>query len=255
MIKYIEHLYKLNIFTLEEVCKMTGNINSAKQLMHNYCKKGIVSNIRKGLYCVTDLSTRIPIANKYEIGCALSSDTYVSYHSAFEYHGFVHQTSNQVQLSSTKRIKNFNYNNSDYCIYHSHSNQQIISYEDSNIKVTTIERTIVDCIDKIDRVGGIEELIHCLSAISYVNSDKILDYLETKNNCFLYQKSGFILSYFRDNMLIESYLIDKCKEVGVKNPKYLTSNHDECYHYHKEWKLYAPQNILSYIEQGNHEIV
>jgi len=40
---------------------------------------------------------------------------------------------------------------------------------DSLVKVTDIERTIVDCFDRIARAGSMEELIHSISLITYLN--------------------------------------------------------------------------------------
>lgn len=255
MIKYLERLHEIGIFTLDDVCAMTGNMHSAQQLMQNYVKKGLVGSIRRGLYCVNDLSTKTPVANKFEIGSAIAEDAYISYHSALEYHGFAHQMTFEVQVSTSKRISDFTHNGLDYKIFRSYSNKYVETPLLGKTRVSNLERTVIDCIDNIDRVGGLEELVHCISAISLLNSSKMLDYLDGINKSFLYQKAGFILQYFKENMLLDDDFIKTCKEKGALHPKYLTNDRNESNFYHKDWKLYGPQNLLSYLEQGNYENV
>ena len=38
---------------------------------------------------------------------------------------------------------------------------------DSLVRVTDLERTIIDCLDRLDRAGGVEEFIHSLAMINH----------------------------------------------------------------------------------------
>jgi predicted transcriptional regulator of viral defense system len=62
---------------------------------------------------------------------------------------------------------------------------------DSLVRVTDEERTVIDCIDRIDRAGGLEELLHAIAAMTYLNENKLLNYLEIYDKQFLYQKTVF----------------------------------------------------------------
>ncbi|MDR0988136.1 MAG: hypothetical protein LBM06_01555, partial [Prevotellaceae bacterium] len=42
------------------------------------------------------------------------------------------------------------------------------------VKVTDLERTVIDCLDYIDRAGGLEELVACLTLITYLKEDKLM---------------------------------------------------------------------------------
>lgn len=56
----------------------------------------------------------------------------------------------------------------------------------SLIRVTNIERTVIDCLNRIDR-GGLEELIHCLWMINYLDEKKLIGYLSIYNKAFLFK--------------------------------------------------------------------
>lgn len=55
-------------------------------------------------------------------------------------------------------------------------------------------------------------------------------------------------------MKISDDFISLCHRVGAPHVKYLTDP-AESDTFHKEWYIYAPKNILSYLEQGNNELI
>jgi predicted transcriptional regulator of viral defense system len=121
------------------------------------------------------------------------------------------------------------------------------------VRVTDLERTIVDCIDNMGFAGGLEELILAASLVVLVKEERLLQYLEAYNKQILYQKTGFILSYFQNMRLSERFFY-VCKSKVSKNVSFLT-NDGQSTSFFKEWKIYAPENILSYLEQGGGENV
>ncbi|MGE4587087.1 MAG: hypothetical protein AB7D05_07080 [Mangrovibacterium sp.] len=120
--------------------------------------------------------------------------------------------------------------------------------------MTDLERTVVDCINRIDLSGGLEELVECLAIITYINESKLLDYLRYFNKQILYQKTGFILRYFQKEMRLSDAFFESCKSKIGKSTRYLTDTH-ESNSYFKEWRLCAPQNILSFLDQGENPYV
>jgi hypothetical protein len=100
----------------------------------------------------------------------------------------------------------------------------------------------------------LEELVVCFSLITYLKEEQVLTYLETYRKQFLFQKTGFILSYFQKEMKLSDNFFKECQQRIGKSVRYLTDA-NESNTYYKEWKLYAPENILSYLEQGGNEYV
>ena len=255
MKKYIEELHSKKIFCLENITPITGNQENAKALLKNYKKQNLIVQIRRNLYSVTDLATKATVANKFEIGSHISDSACISYHSAFEYHGIAHQLFFTLYISSQTRFNNFEFEDMQYlyCKYNISEGIEIPPMN-SLIRVTNIERTVIDCLDRIDRAGGLEELIHCLSMINYLDEKKLIIYLNLYNKAFLFKKAGFILKSFQTNMKLSDEFISLCRQNGARHVKYLT-NPTESDTFHKNWNIYAPKNILSYLEQGNNELI
>lgn len=250
MNKYIEEFHKLKIFHKKDVVALTGDENAAKGLLRRYKQQGLISQVRRDLYVVTDLATKTSSASKYEIGSQINSSSYLSYHAALEYHGLAHQIFYEMQISSVERFNNFEYGGISYVYSESKSDAGvIIPPADTLIRVTDLERTVLDCINQIDRSGGLEEMIECFALITYMNENKLQDYLKLFNKQALYQKTGFILSYFQKEMKLSDTFFEFCQSKVGKSIRYLTERQESTI-YFNEWKLYAPKNILSFLEQG-----
>ena len=253
--KYIEELHKLKIFNKKDVVALTKDKNAAKEILRRYKVLGLISQVRRDLYVATDLANKVSLVNKYEIAGRLTPSAYLSYHAALEYHGLAHQFFYELYVSSKKKFKSFYYEGITYSFYQSKTHVGVVNpATDPLVRLTDIERTIIDCIDRIDLSGGVEELIECFAIITYVNEEKLLDYLSHFNKQFLYQKTGYILGYFQKEMKLSDTFFELCKSKIGKSTRYLTDKQGSDI-YFNEWKLCAPRDILSFLEQGGNEYV
>ena len=253
--KYIEELHKLKIFHKKEVVALTQDENAAKEILRRYKKQGLISQVRRDLYVVTDLASKISLANKFEIASQITPSSCLAYHAALEYYGLAHQVFYELYISSDETFNSFDYEGITYTFCQSKSAVGLVNpVTDSLIKVTDLERTLLDCMNRMDWSGGLEELVACFALVTYVNEKKLLDYLHHFDKQVLYQKAGFILGYFQKEMKLSDAFFERCKSKIGKSTRYLTDT-QESDTYFNEWKLCAPENILSFLEQGGNEYV
>ena len=102
----------------------------------------------------------------------------------------------------------------------------------------------MDCFDRIDRAGGIEELLHCMEAVVLLDEEKLMDYLEKSNKAFLYQKTGYMLERIKEQANISDTFIELCRTKGTKSVKWLTNN-EESDTFVNKWRMYVPQELTS----------
>ncbi|KAA6320522.1 hypothetical protein EZS27_029716, partial [termite gut metagenome] len=227
MKKQLEEFHRLKIFHKKEALSLAKNENAAKELLRRYKKEGFISQIRRDLYVVTDLASKASTASKFEIAAQITPSSYLSYHSALEYHGLAHQVFYEIYVSSEDRFNHFEYEGISYLYCESKLQSGIINpVTDTLVKVTDLERTVIDCIDSISRSGGLEELIASFSLITYLNEEKLLDYLEGYRKQVLYQKAGFLLSYFQEEMKLSDNFFKECKTKIGKSIRYLTDTEE-----------------------------
>ena len=246
--------YRMRIFTLSELSDaLSRSIPSLSNMLQRWQRQGLAMQIRRNLYCMVDPVSGQPTVSKYEIGSRLSESAYISYHTALEYHGIAHQPFNEVMVTSTSRITSFTFDNMDYSIYQSKLETDGVISPKGNpmVKVTDLERTLLDCFDRIDRAGGIEELLHCMESIIRIDENKFIKYLKMYDKAVLYQKTGYLLELIKDKVHISDHLIETCRIMGKSHVKWLT-NDDTSDTFIKEWQLYVPQLITN---QPEYELI
>lgn len=235
--KYLEAFSEKRIFDYNYVLELTKTRTLADQTIQNYLKKKYIKRVKKNLYVTMSFETGGVIPSKYEIASNITSNSYVSYHSAFEYYGFSNQVYNEVSISSLTKFKDFNFDNFQYHYVYSTSDQFI--EELKGVRVSTIAKTIVDTIDSIKSYDDMEELIYNLSSLPAIKGLDILEYLLIVNKRVLFSKVGLILSYFKDGILITDELLNDIKKSGIKSVKYFSKEKHRLQKYYKEWKLHC----------------
>ena len=249
MLNYLENFHELRIFSLDEAAAVVGNKHSALALLNRYAGAGLVKRVRRNLYAAVNLGTKAMEVNRFQISSHLTPTACVAYHSAFEYYGFAHQVFYTTYVASDTLFNEFECDGMTY--------QYCAAKIDIGVDappmdaLVRVSRTVVDCIDRIDRCGGLEELCQCLNAIPYLEGSEIARYLEAYNKRALYKKAGFILSHFMGKLKDGDALLDVCHKYGAQGVDRIQPDSQENV-YHKEWGLYAPDNILSFLEQGSY---
>ena len=250
--KYLDKLIEMGCFSRRDVVMLIGNEHAAHSLLYDYVKAGYIERIRRDLYTSISLETKQPVANRFIIATNIAEDACVSLHSAFEYYGYANQVFYEIYVTTDKRFTNFTYGGITY----SQVSPRIYSGKittNTGIRITDLERTVIDSIYAFEKVGGLEELLRCLTLIPSLRIEKLIGYLDDYNLANLYQKTGFILAQFSEQLDLSKSFFDYCRNKIPKAKKYLYSERDtpsEHFVLHEDWMLFAPDNIKSIISKG-----
>ncbi|MDR1914149.1 MAG: transcriptional regulator [Clostridiales bacterium] len=251
--KYYERFLDLGCFTRSEVSQLVGNPHTADTLLRNYKRKGYLQSVRRDLYVAISLETKQAVASRYQIASKIMDGSYVSHHSAFEYYGVAHQVFFEVYVSGKKRFLPFVYDDLNYRYVAPGINEGLITK--NGVTATDIERTIIDMINDFEKIAGFEELLRCLELIPSVNEEKLLYYLSIFDKHFLYQKTGYILSYFQKSLRLSDNFFTRCHEKLAKSVRYLHKGISQKPSvYDRRWQLFTPKNLLDTLiqeEQAN----
>lgn len=69
-----------------------------------------------------------------------------------------------------------------------------VQYKNSVFKASDLEKTILDCLNRFDLCGGIEEVVRSISSgLEKINRDRLIAYLKRLNSYPLIHRLGFIL--------------------------------------------------------------
>ncbi len=244
-VKYYEDFLKLEVFNLSEAKKVVGSAENAKVLLNNYIKKGLVKRVRRNLYCAVHLENREAAADRYLIGSKINESAYLAYHSAFELHGLSHQVGFVVYVASESKISDFVYEGVSYKYVGRGIGSGVTNYRlNSTIKLTDLERTVVDSIDRPDYCGGLYELDEILKICPVLDETKLLAYLEMYNKKVLYKKVGYFFERHQESLGIKEDLLSLMEKRTGNMKKYLSEealNGDGVFV--KRWGLIVPRTL------------
>ncbi|MCD4703292.1 MAG: hypothetical protein K8R64_03200 [Methanosarcinaceae archaeon] len=212
-------------------------------------EEGKLQKIRKGLYGVLSPLEEPTkhISDKFIIAGKIRDRYYLGFHSALEYYGSAYSHYNEVYITilPADRFYPFKYqhlnfkpvftNDISFCI-------ESKKYRNTDLKVSSKERTFIDCVDRPDYAGGWEECLKSLSVLSGLDFNKIIDILGMYNKKNLYAKVGFVLELLREHSVFYEHLSDgslnKIKAHKPKAPKYIERSVPSTLN--KDWNLYVP---------------
>lgn len=255
--------YKHPVFHVAELDKFlsqyrTGNRNTRKALLQHYKKQGRVISIRRGIYAVVPKGAdpdKYPI-DQYLIASKLTEDAALSHHTALEFHGKAYSVFNTVSYTSQYRTDPLTFRSHTFLpvpaprklIIKGRPDYGVIRRSRSGIeiRVTSLERTLVDMLNRPDLSGSWEELWRSLESIEYFELDSLLEYIEILDNSTAAARVGYFLQQNRDALMVGDGFINKLKNLKPNQPHYFSrSNRKKC-RLVKDWNLMVPTEIVNH---------
>ena len=244
-------LAKYPVFTIDDVKKLKDNEKTAYTQLNRLMKKGLIKKIRKNIYSSVNPTTGQMVATRYQIACAITNTAYISHHSAFEYYGLSNQVFYELYVSSKSKFNHFEYDHVTYKYVSSKMEDGIVEAKNTTgVRITDLERTVIDSIRDCNKIGGFEELINCLEGVHYLEETKLKRYLDIYNIQGLYQKAGYLFEHYRKEMQLSKEFVEYCKSNIGKSRRYLVSEAKENSYYISEWKLMVPEGLFEITYDG-----
>jgi predicted transcriptional regulator of viral defense system len=251
-----ETFYARQVFTVEEArqkLKLSGPTLS--RMLFDLQRQDYVVMIKKGLYAIKPVEAKGKdfSPDKYLVAAKLQKAPYLSYHTALELQGVAQSVFNTVYLSVPRQSKTFQYHGITYqfvTTFHSFGVEEK-KVKNVSIKVTDREKTVIDGLEKLKYVGGLEEYIKSVSSLPSVDAVKVLRYLRLLNKKILYAKVGWLLSRFTKQWSIDEDVLNNLRKQLSKRTFYLEETNGKTnYRFDGKWNLMIPSNLESKLEEN-----
>lgn len=196
--------------TVARVAELASAISVSKQwaknILSSLAKKEVAYRIGRGKYAIISADVLYDrksfVADPLVVISELMKDIeyYVAYQSAAHVHGIAEQMpfSSTVAVLKQKRSVRLGNTRIEFVTLKKSKffGFKEMKYSDVYLKVSDLEKTVIDCIDRQDLCGGISEVARTLSnALSTDKLDlaKLLVYAKKSSNYALAQRLGFLL--------------------------------------------------------------
>lgn len=232
-----------------------GKGERANQALLNYhVGAGNLLRVRRGLYAVVPATSNADrfIANPLLVAGKIRDDSIISHHSALRFYG-VAQSIRRIVTFTTKHkdTKSFEFQDSIFqpvltpkLLLEAGKTDILVStenYHGGQLKVTSIERTVVDCIDRFDIAGGLEEVLRSCDNLLALDELELVSYLKLLGSRTTIAKVGFFVEAI--GLVRNPDIMELLRDHLPKAPTYLFRD-DRQGKLVKRWNLIVPVSII-----------
>jgi predicted transcriptional regulator of viral defense system len=229
------------VFSYEDVSADFPNRDAYSYFLVSYLRTGRIRQVRKDMYALVDPSNGSVMASKFQIASHIGRFSFLCFHSALEYYGLAEQSFvSFLRVGSLRRFRNFDFEDVTYSCEKKKDLEGVNDFmAREGVRVTCLERTVIDCLYNLDKGGGYEEVTKAVSLIEDLSGSKLLDALSDYNVSFLFLKAGFILEKYYRGKLSDSFY-DECL-AHISKKKYYFGARKGNGIYVSKWNLIVPK--------------
>lgn len=198
----------------------------ARKMIAQLVENGWLLRVGAGKYQLLPAKTGLapyPNADKFVAAGQLSPGSFIAYGSAAEYHGLTTQLFQTVTVATTNRGRVWD-GEPVRIVYIHVSEANFVGFQKTskgpNVIVATVERTIIDAVNRPDLCGGISDVPEIIRrGRSLAKIDKILEYLPTYGSKSLAQRLGYLLESFQYEL--SNKQVKQLQKICAGNTAYL----------------------------------
>jgi predicted transcriptional regulator of viral defense system len=230
----------------------SGKTASGRMLLKYYLGTGRIKQVRKGLYLSVPPG-RPTGADPYLISAKMAADSVVAFHTAMQFHGKVYTVRNDYVCCSHSRVRPFEYNGQAFrAVLFPRAllanGQEMFGVEQAEsqgepLRVTSLERTMVDMLQRPDLSGGWKEVWRSLEMVEYYYLDKVIEYVELLGNSTTAAKVGMFLDQHREQLMVEPSYLERLKTLRPKSPHYIERSYKGGSKFLPDWNLVVPDYV------------
>ncbi len=249
------------VFTGEELAAhlaAAGRVGSRTQesLLAYHTKAGRLVRVRRGLYAVippeSDRDT-YPV-DPYLVTSKLTPDAVLSHHTALGFHGRTYSVWQHLFYLAERPLGPVTFRSHVFrgarfpeaLVRSGNQHFDVLTAERAgmSLRVASLERTLVDVLDRPDLAGGWEEVWRSLESVEFFDLDKVVEYALLLENATTAAKVGFFLDQHRENLMVEDRHLKALSNRRPRKPHYLDRSKREVGSLVSEWNLIVPAEVL-----------
>ncbi|MBI1382689.1 MAG: transcriptional regulator [Planctomycetaceae bacterium] len=229
--------------------------HTSNALLAQHVAAGRLLRVRRGLYAHVpagaDPNAHAP--DPYLLTTKLRPDAVVAYHAAFAFHGRAYSVWRRHTFLTADRARPFRFRGQEYTPVQASAVLRqrpdlgggiiIRAHAGGEVRVTTLERALVDVLDRPEHGGGWEEIWRSLGMIEYVDVAEVVRYTRLLGSAVTAARVGFVLEEWREPWMVEERALATLDRLAPAQPRYMDAKR-EGGRLALRWNLIVPQQVL-----------
>ena len=226
------------VFSREEFARFlasrgAASTQTADSHLTRYLAAGRIGRVKRGVYFVSGPgeTAQKTSLDYLLIASRLAPDAVLAYHTALEAHGHAQSLFENLFFLTETKVKPLTFRGRRLvpvvppAALRRKKKSFVLCTEVErrglHCRVTTLERTLVDVLDRPDLAGGLEETWRSLAGIPLLDLDPILSYVHLRGEATLAAKVGFFLEQRRDTLRVPERVLTRLRRLRPQQPHYL----------------------------------
>jgi predicted transcriptional regulator of viral defense system len=249
------------VFRREEYAKAVRRPSTDKVvtvMLAQHLKAGNIQRVARGVFASVPPhgDARRWVMDRFLAASRLKSDAVIAYHSALELHGCAYTDTPEVQAISRGAPTLFA-TPAFSCRFVKRPtglvatrDVEVLDRAGLELRVTTLERTVVDVFDRHDLVGGAEELFNSLALVERLKTDLLVRQVRGLKSASVAGALGWWLEREKKRLAVPEKAIAALRSLKPKHPQYVLGAKPGDAKSVGAWNILVPSALLSATFEG-----
>lgn len=225
------------------------NARTADSLLHKHLASGDIVHLRRGLFAHAATEP-----DPFLVAAKLAPDATIAYHAALQFHGNAYSVWHRYLVLTRADLRPFSLDGNDFIgvapprpLARLKDLGGLIRDEPHaghTVRVTTLERTLVDVLDRPHLGGGWEEIWRSLESVDFFDLDEVVAYALKLKTAATVARVGYFLDQHREQLFVEDKHLAPLKKRAPRQAIYLDAKNRKGGTLVKPWNLIVPERVL-----------
>lgn len=218
------------LFTRAEMLAALGGRSAATmdRTLARWRQQGRIEPVKRGLFVRSGPGEALP--DYAALAARMAPDAAAAYHTALEVHGCAQSLFERFSFVTWTRVKAVTYHGRDLVpvrprvqLATDGGEAWIETHERDglDLRVTSLERTTVDVLDRPDLAGGVEEVWRSLAGLPAIDPVALLDYVLVLKSARVAARVGFFLETRREELAIPASTLAALQDLLPPHPVHM----------------------------------
>ena len=252
----LDFMARTAVFRVEEVAAFSRLRPAAlKGLLRYHVDAGHLLRVRRGLYAAVPRGTRPNAASPdpFLIASRMTGDAVLAFHTALAFHGRAYSTRQVFTVWSAAQVRLFEFRGEQFRAVvpggegATRSRRMKAGVTEAErqglrLRVTSLERTLVEVLDRPDLAGGWEEVWRSLEMVEFFDLDEVIACVRLLQNATTAARVGFYLEQHARSLQVDEAHLRALRRLRPAQPRYMDRRRGG--KWMPAWNLIVPEAVL-----------
>ena len=252
-----------SLFTREELSEaLVGRRPSTIDAhLARWRSQGRIVRVKNGVYVRSEAggpSQLSSLPDFVALASRMAPDAAAAYHTALEAHGYAQSLFERLTFVTWTRTKPVEFMGRRFAPVRPRAPLEkraggepwveLVDRAGLEVRVTSVERTVIDVLDRPSIAGGVDEVWRSLAAVPAIDPEPLLAYVHALGSHTVAARVGYFLEKRREELAVPEAILGALHSMGPRQAVYLDRAVGGTVN--RRWNLIVPRQLVESLAGG-----